>query len=64
MNDLSQLKKALDMASAGGALQQPMIDKVLQELIEVNNPLRVNLPRKPGAGSDRKSTRLNSSHRL
>lgn len=51
MNDLSQLKKALDMASAGGALQQPMIDKVLQELIEVNNPLRVNLPRKPGAGS-------------
>jgi HK97 family phage major capsid protein len=51
MNDLEQLKKALDMASAGGALQQPVIDRVLQELIEVNNPLRVNLPRKPGAGS-------------
>jgi len=51
MNDLEQLKKALDMASAGGALQQPVIDKVLQELIEVNNPLRVNLPRKPGSGS-------------
>ena len=51
MNDLEQLKKALDMASAGGTMQQPMIDRVLQELIEVNNPLRVNLPRKPGAGS-------------
>src|SRR3989338_88702 len=51
MNDLSQLKKALDMASAGAALQQPLVDQVLQELIEVNNPLRVNLPRKPGSGS-------------
>ncbi len=51
MNDLTQLKKALDMASAGGALQQPLVDRVLQELIEVNNPLRVNLPRKPGSGS-------------
>lgn len=51
MNDLAQLKKALDMANAGGAMQQPIIDRVLQELIEVNNPLRVNLPRKPGSGS-------------
>ena len=50
MNDLTQLKKALDMAS-GGALQQPLVDRVLQELIEVNNPLRMNLPRKPGSGS-------------
>jgi len=51
-NDLEQLKKALDVASAGGALQQPLVDQVLQELIEVNNPLRKNLPRKPGSGSD------------
>jgi hypothetical protein len=51
MNDLAQLKKALDMANAGSALQQGLVDKVLQELIEVNNPLRVNLPRKPGSGS-------------
>lgn len=51
MTDLTQLKKALDMASAGAALQQPLVDRVLQELIEVNNPLRVNLPRKPGSGS-------------
>ena len=50
MNDLEQLKKALDMAS-GGALQQSVIDRVMQELIEVNNPLRMNLPRKPGSGS-------------
>jgi len=52
MNDLEQLKKALDMAGAGGAMQQPLVDRVLQELIEVNNPLRQNLPRKPGSGSE------------
>ncbi|MBI4395883.1 MAG: phage major capsid protein, partial [Elusimicrobia bacterium] len=51
MNDLEQLKKALNMANAGSALQQPLVDQVLQELIEVNNPIRQNLPRKPGAGS-------------
>jgi len=51
MNDLEQLKKALNVANAGGALQQPLVDRVLQELIEVNNPLRQNLPRKPGSGS-------------
>ncbi|OGS08262.1 MAG: hypothetical protein A2270_10550 [Elusimicrobia bacterium RIFOXYA12_FULL_51_18] len=52
MNDLEQLKKALNLANAGGTLQQPMIDTVLQELIEVNNPLRQNLPRKTGSGSE------------
>lgn len=52
MNDLEQLKKALNMANAGAALQQPLVDQVLQELIEVNNPIRQNLPRKPGSGSD------------
>lgn len=51
MNDLEQLKKALDISNAGGVFNQPNIDKVLQELIEVNNPLRVNLPRKQGSGS-------------
>ncbi len=52
MNDLEQLKKALDIASAGAQLQQPLVDRVLQELIEVNNPLRQNLSRKPGAGAE------------
>ncbi len=51
-NDLEQLKKALNIANAGNTLQQPLVDRVLQELIEVNNPLRQNLPRKPGSGSD------------
>ena len=50
MNDLEQLKKALNMAQAGGSLQQPLVDRILQEIIEINNPLRVNLPRKPGSG--------------
>ncbi len=52
MNDLEQLKNALDIANAGAQLQQPHIDRVLQELIEVNNPLRQNFPRKPGSGTD------------
>ncbi len=50
-NDLEQLKKALDTANAGNILQQPLVDRVLQELIEINNPLRQNLPRKPGSGA-------------
>src|SRR5258708_16205810 len=52
MNELEQLKKALSIANAGDALQQPLVDQVLQELIEVNNPIRQNLPRKPGSGSE------------
>ena len=52
MNDLEQLKKALDVANAGQQLQQPLVDQVLQELIEVNNPIRQNLARKPGAGAE------------
>lgn len=51
-NDLEQLKKALNIANAGNQLQQPLVDRVLQELIEVNNPLRQNFPRKPGSGSE------------
>jgi hypothetical protein len=51
-HDLEQLKKALNMANAGTQLQQPLVDRVLQELIEVNNPLRQNFPRKPGSGSE------------
>lgn len=49
--DLEELKKALNVAGAGATLQQPLVDKVLQELIEVNNPLRQNMPRKSGSGS-------------
>ena len=51
MNDLQELKKALDLAGAGAILHQPEIDSVLAEIIERNNPLRQNLPRKPGSGS-------------
>ena len=51
MNDLEELKKALNVAGAGAILQQPQIDRVLAEIIERNNPLRQNLPRRPGSGS-------------
>lgn len=48
--DLEELKKALDIAGAGSILRQPEIDRVLAEIIERNNPLRQNLPRRGGSG--------------
>jgi len=52
MADLTELKKALDIAAAGDKLVQPLIDKIIQSLILVHNPLRNNIPRKPGTGSE------------
>ena len=48
--DLTELKKALDVAAAGDILLQPEIDKVIRSLILVNTPLRNNIPRRPGSG--------------
>ena len=48
--NLGELKKALDEAAAGDILLQPEVDKVIQSLILVNNPLRNNLPRRTGSG--------------
>lgn len=45
-----ELLKALDMTS-GANLIQDMIDTAIAEAIEVNNPLRQNMPRKKGEGS-------------
>lgn len=50
LRNLIELKKALDMTAAGGILLQPEVDKVIQSLILVNNPLRANLARKKGSG--------------
>jgi len=41
--------KALDVAGAS-VLVQPEIDKVIANLVDYQNPLRQNLPRKPGSG--------------
>ena len=48
--NLGELKKALDEATAGDILLQPEVDKVIQSLILVNNPLRNNIPRRTGSG--------------
>jgi len=45
------IKKALGQDDAGTVLVQPEIDKVLQHLIDYNNPLRQNIPRKSGSGA-------------
>lgn len=46
----TDIKKTLASASAGHILVQEKVDKVLQSLIERNNPFRQNLPRRRGEG--------------
>ena len=47
---MSDINKTLDITAAGAVLYQEDVDKLLQDLIEHNNPLRQNLPRKQGSG--------------
>lgn len=49
-SNLDELKKALSETDITGKLVQNQINKVIQSLVLVNNPLRNNLPRKPGSG--------------
>lgn len=44
------LRKALDLAGVTGKTTQPEVDKVINDLIDYNNPLRMNIPREPGSG--------------
>lgn len=46
-----EIEKTLDIASAGTVLVDNDVDKAIQELIVRNNPLRANLPRRQGSGS-------------
>ncbi len=45
-----QIERVLDDSGAGAVLVQPEIDSVVAQLVEYKNPLRANLPRKPGSG--------------
>jgi len=45
------IKKALGQTQAGTVLVDKEIDKTIQQMIEYKNPIRVNLPRKPGSGA-------------
>jgi HK97 family phage major capsid protein len=47
---MTDISKTLDIAAAGAVLYQEDVDKLLQDLIEHNNALRQNLPRKQGSG--------------
>ena len=47
----SMIQKTLDISSAGTVLVDNEVDKTIQELVVRNNPLRANLPRKQGSGS-------------
>jgi len=44
------LKRALTASEVEGIIPKE-VDKIIQKLVEYNNPLRQNLPRKPGSGS-------------
>jgi hypothetical protein len=51
VSKLDELRKAmLSESDITGKLVQNKINKVIQSLVQVNNPLRQNLPRKPGSG--------------
>ena len=50
MRKLDELKKALSESDIDDKLIQNQINKVIQSLVLVDNPLRNNLPRKPGSG--------------
>lgn len=45
-----ELTKALDVATGTGVLTDTPVDKVIQDFLDHNNPLRRNIPRKPGQG--------------
>lgn len=44
------IQRALDSSGAGAVLVQPQVDRIIANLVEYKNPLRQNLPRKPGSG--------------
>lgn len=48
--DLTELKKALSETDIADKLEIKQINKIIQSLILIHNPLRANLPRKPGSG--------------
>lgn len=42
----NEIKRSLDYAGTSGVLIQPEVDKIVAEIIEYKNPLRMNIPRK------------------
>jgi len=44
------VQRALNSSNAGAVLVQPIVDTIIANLVEYNNPLRANLPRKSGSG--------------
>jgi len=44
------VQRALASSGAGAVLVQPVVDQVIANLVTYDNPLRANLPRRPGSG--------------
>jgi len=44
------VQRALNESNSGAVLVQPVVDTVIANLVEYNNPLRANLQRRPGSG--------------
>jgi HK97 family phage major capsid protein len=43
-------ERAVTSSAAGAVLVQTVTDQIVANLVEYNNPLRMNLPRRPGSG--------------
>lgn len=50
MIDRDLLEKALAQSDITDILVQPEIDRIIAQLVDFLNPIRMNLPRKPGSG--------------
>ncbi len=49
-SQVSDLKKALDLSGVTGVLTQDEVDTAIQDVLDHQNPLRMNIPRRNGAG--------------
>lgn len=49
--NLQEISRALDLSGVSGVLVQPEIQKIIAQLVEFKNPIRQNLPVKPGSGT-------------
>lgn len=47
---MADIFKALGISEAGDILRQPEIDKIVAQIVEYKNPIRMNFPRKTGSG--------------
>lgn len=50
-NLMVDIKKALGASAVSAVLEQPVVDRLVRDIVDYRNPLRMNLPRKQGSGA-------------